>query len=120
MNREHIGSDFDDFLEEEGILKELMTRYILTWDLKKDIEAAKNLLNQDKMDVLTTWYGKENYDKLLTSYPEGGNETADEWVKNNYINRLNDIIQLLQIITNETQDNSLVQKRLKAVGFTPQ
>ena len=97
-----------------------MTHYILTWDLKKDIEAAKKFLNQDKRDVLMTWYGKENYDKLLTSYPEGGNETADEWVKDSFIDRLDDVIQLLQIITNETQDNSLVQKRLKAVGFIPQ
>lgn len=94
--------------------------YILTWNLKKDIEAAKNLLNQDKMEALMTWYGKENYNKLLASYPEGGQETADEWVKDSFINRLEDIVQLLQIITNETQDNPKVQARLKAVGFTPE
>lgn len=97
-----------------------MTNVIISWNLKKDIEAAKNLLNQDKTDVLMTWYGKENYNKLLISYPKGGNETADEWVKDSFTDSLDDIIQLLQTITNETQDNSLVQKRLKAIGFTPQ
>ena len=97
-----------------------MTSVIFTWDLKKDVEAAKNLLNQDKMEVLMAWYGKENYDKLLTSYPEGGHEAADEWIEDSFIDGLDDIIQLLQTITNETQDNQLVQKRLKAVGFTPQ
>ena len=66
-----------------------------------------------------SWYGKENYNKLLASYPEGGHETADEWVKGSFIDCLDDIVQLLQIITNETQDNPKVQARLKAVGFTP-
>lgn len=94
--------------------------YVLAWDLKKDIKAAKDLLNQDKMNVLMTWYGKENYEKLLASYPEGGQEVANEWVRNSFIDSLDDVIQLFQAITNETQDNPIVQARLKAVGFTPQ
>jgi len=69
-----------------------MTRYIITWNLKKDIETAKNLLNQDKTEVLITWYGKENYDKLLMSYPDGGHEAADEWIKDSLIEGLDGII----------------------------
>ena len=93
--------------------------YILTWNLKKDIEAAKDLVNQDRTEVLMSWYGKENYNKLLESYPEGGRKTADEWVRDSFIGRMEDIVQLLQAITNETQNNPRVQARLKAVGFTP-
>lgn len=47
-------------------------------------------------------------------------EEADEWVKCSFTDGLDYIIQLLQTITNETQYNSIVQARLKAIGFTPQ
>ena len=93
-----------------------MVDIVLTWNLKKDIESAKKLVSYDKEDVLKDWYGRDNYDDLVQRHPENG---AKNWVEDCFIDSMDSIIDLLQIITNETQDNPIVQRRLKAVGFTP-
>lgn len=91
-------------------------KVVLTWNLKKDIDAAKSLIKQNKKEVLKNWYGKENYESLLQ---EGSCEAAENWINDSFIDSMDDIIKLLQTITDETQNNPLVQRRLKAVGFVP-
>lgn len=95
-----------------------MTDIAIAWNLQKDIETAKKLVTHGS-GVLQEWYGEENYKRLLEEYLEGGHETADKWVKDSFIDAMDDIVSLLQIITNETQNNPIVQRKLKAVGFIP-
>lgn len=93
---------------------------VFTWNLKKDLETAKLLANENNIEILKSWFGEENYNGLLKSFPKGGHECAEEWVKESFIDRIDHLYYLLQDITNETQDSELVQRRLEAVGFIAQ
>lgn len=49
MNKKHIGSSFDDFLEEEGILeecKEEAAKRVLVWQLQQEMEK-QNLTKEE-------------------------------------------------------------------------
>lgn len=49
MKKKHIGSSFDDFLEEEGILeecKEEATKRVLVWQLEQEMEK-QNLTKEE-------------------------------------------------------------------------
>ena len=93
-----------------------MVDIVLTWDLKNDIESVKKLVSHNKEEVLKDWYGRDNYNNLVQRHSENG---AKNWVEDSFIDSIDNLIDLLQTITNETKDNPLVQRRLKAVGFTP-
>ncbi len=44
MGKKHIGSSFDDFLEEEGLLEECTesaTKKVLSWKIKQEMEKKK-------------------------------------------------------------------------------
>ena len=91
---------------------------VLTWKLKKDldtiIQIIKSLDNDN--EKLIEWFGQENYKELL-SESNGDVESAGDWVKGCFQSSIRNLSAVLQQISNETQDNELVQKRLNAVGF---
>lgn len=49
MNRKHVGSSFDDFLEEEGLLeecKEEAAKRVLVWQLEREMKK-QNLSKEE-------------------------------------------------------------------------
>jgi hypothetical protein len=62
MNKEYIGSSFDDFLEEEGIAKEVKKRLEIPISLEKEkakvrIPVDKVIDNINTYGVPMTFYG---------------------------------------------------------------
>lgn len=94
---------------------ENMGSIILAWDIKKMFEALEDIID-NKENVLINYYGLEQYNELLQI--NGGNvEEAKEWIKHVLKNKIKSTKQLLEHISNETKDNNIVQKRLKAVNI---
>lgn len=92
-----------------------MGSIILAWDIKKMFEALEDIID-NKENVLINYYGLEQYNELLQI--NGGNvEEAKEWIKHVLKNKIKSTKQLLEHISNETKDNNIVQKRLKAVNI---
>lgn len=97
-----------------------MVKLVLTWDLRKDIEAAKLLIDGNIKEVLLDWCGMENYERLVEQSPND-KDLPYTWVKDTYTDSLDNIVIILQQITNEIESGEieLVKRRLKAVGFLP-
>lgn len=94
---------------------ENMGSIILAWDIKKMFEALEDIID-NKENVLINYYGLEQYNELLQI--NGGNvEEAKEWIKHILKSKIKSTEQLLEHISNETKDNNIVQKRLKAVNI---
>lgn len=94
---------------------ENMGSIILAWDIKKMFEALEDIID-NKENVLINYYGLEQYNELLQI--NGGNvEEAKEWIKHVLKSKIKSTEQLLEHISNETKDNNIVQKRLKAVNI---
>lgn len=92
-----------------------MSSIILAWDIKKMFEALEDIID-NKENVLINYYGLEQYNELLQI--NGGNvEEAKEWIKHVLKSKIKSTEQLLEHISNETKDNNIVQKRLKAVNI---
>lgn len=95
-----------------------MTKLVFQWNARKNFNVMKDIINKasgESFNVLADWFGR--YDELLKT---GGDiESANEWVKETFNHSIEHLESLLQAIANETQDNTLVQKRLEAIGFRP-
>ena len=91
---------------------------VLTWKLKKDLDTIIQIIESldNGNEKLIEWFGQENYKELL-SESNGDVESAGDWVKGCLQSSIRNLSAVLQQISNETQDNELVQKRLNAVGF---
>ncbi len=65
MNNKHIGSNFDDFLKEEGLLEEVTTaaiKRVISYQLKKAMEERK--ITKGKLaDMMNT--SRASLDRLL-------------------------------------------------------
>ena len=94
---------------------------IFTWELKKKLNTFSKLVDslEDGNEVVINWYGKDSFKKLLK---DNGNDVqwANEWARDGLKCDILHLNYLLQQIANETKDNELVQRRLKAVGYTPE
>lgn len=94
---------------------------IFTWNLKGKLDALSKLADnlEDGNKVVINWFGKDYFTKLLK---DNGNDVqgANEWARDGLKCDILHLDLLLQQIANETKDNELVQRRLKAVGYTPE
>ena len=65
MNSTHIGSNFDNFLKEEGLLEEVTTsaiKRVISYQLKKAMEE-RNVTKQKLADMMST--SRASLDRLL-------------------------------------------------------
>jgi len=65
MNKTHIGSNFDNFLKEEGLLEEVTTsaiKRVISYQLKKAMEE-RNVTKQKLADMMST--SRASLDRLL-------------------------------------------------------
>lgn len=91
---------------------------VLTWNLHRTFDYVEKLIKGDRINTLIEYYGKDNYKRLLLD-SNGDTESVLAWIEDCFIGNIHNLRMLLQILTDETTDNELVQRRLKAVGFTP-
>lgn len=94
---------------------------VLAWNAKKALDAFSNIIDkiEDGNEILINWFGKDYFKKLL-DYNGNDVQGANEWVRESLKCDISNIRSLLQQISNETKDNELVQRRLKAIGYTPE
>lgn len=88
---------------------------ILSWNIKKMLNAFEAMIDGDD-DALIKWFGYDQWN-LLIEEADGNTDEAMEWVKNTCKSKVKATYQLLQAIYRETEDNLIVQKRLKAIGL---
>ena len=93
-------------------------KYMLSWDIKEMFNALNDVL-EGKENALIEWFGREHWDRLVEE-AKGDIDVAVSWAKHVLKNDVKATYQLLETIYKETKDNEIVQKRLEAVGFTPQ
>ena len=92
---------------------------VLTWTLRKDLDTITQIVGSLDYDneKLIEWFGYENYKELLVE-ANGDIESAGDWIKGCLQSSIRNLTCVLQQVANETQDKELVQRRLKAIGFT--
>ena len=75
FNSKHIGSSFEDWLEEEGILEEtraLAIKHVLTWQLAQEMKKQKLSKHRMAKNMKTI---RAELDKVLD--PKSGNATLE-------------------------------------------
>ena len=87
----------------------------LSWNIKKTFETLNDLID-GKENALIDYFGEDNWNELLIA-SEGNENDAMDWVKRNLKGELHGLYILLKEIKNDTKDNELVQRKLKAIGI---
>lgn len=93
-----------------------MTSIILSWDVKKMFKVIEDIID-GKENALITYFGSENYNKLLIANGNNQEETI-EWVKRILKTKIKNTEKLLKYIADKTRENKNIQKRLKAINIT--
>lgn len=93
-----------------------MTSIILSWDVKKMFKVIEDIID-GKENALITYFGSENYNKLLIANGNNQEETI-EWAKRILKTKIKNTEKLLKYIADKTRENKNIQKRLKAINIT--
>lgn len=92
-----------------------MPKVIISADVIRLFKTLEEIID-GKENSIINWFGIENYNKLITE--AGGDiDTANEWIKLTLKDAIQNTNYLLHCIADETKDNDVVQKRLKAAGI---
>lgn len=92
-----------------------MTSIILSWDVKKMFKVIEDIID-GKENALITYFGSENYNKLLIANGNNQEETI-EWAKRILKTKIKNTEKLLKYIADKTRENKNIQKRLKAINI---